>query len=156
MSLNSIRNRERARQHYTDEMLFITWRAQQMQRGVWTFAVTGSGTGQSVEQSRGYRSRAAEEWEDMGASERLVWAAYQRQHDEQQPQILGIVLKVLKQDGQMKYVRDYCREHKWLWVPQAAQMPHANVLDLVVFPAMSKRHSRLLRQWRGKPEKVKT
>ena len=54
-------------------------------------------------------------------------------------------------DGALNtFVRGYCRERGWLWVPQAAQMPHANVLDLSVFPAMSKRHSRLLRQWRGK------
>ena len=54
-------------------------------------------------------------------------------------------------DGEFKkYVEGYCRTQKWLWSPQAAQMPHGNVLDLVVFPAASKRHSRLLREWRGK------
>jgi hypothetical protein len=33
----------------------------------------------------------------------------------------------------------------WLLEPQAPQMPHSNVLDLAVFPAMSKRHSALTR-----------
>ena len=34
----------------------------------------------------------------------------------------------------------------WLYEPQAPQMPHANNLDLAVFPAMSKRHSALTRE----------
>ena len=37
----------------------------------------------------------------------------------------------------------------WHWEPQAPQMPHANVLDLGMFPAMSKRHTDLARQWNG-------
>ena len=37
-------------------------------------------------------------------------------------------------------VRDHCRGKGWHWEPQAAQMPHMNVLDLSVFPCMSRRH----------------
>ena len=37
----------------------------------------------------------------------------------------------------------------WYWEPQAPQLPHANVLDLGMFPAMSKRHTDLARQWNG-------
>ena len=35
------------------------------------------------------------------------------------------------------------------WEPQAPQMPHANVLDLGVFPCMSKRHTNLARERSG-------
>jgi hypothetical protein len=46
----------------------------------------------------------------------------------------------------------------WLLEPQAPQMPHANNLDLSVFPAMSKRHSALTRESGGtkvlKPDKI--
>jgi hypothetical protein len=39
-------------------------------------------------------------------------------------------------------VKGYCGEQKgWHWQPQAVQMPHMNVLDLSVFPCMSKRHT---------------
>ena len=41
----------------------------------------------------------------------------------------------------------YCDREEWLWRPQAPQMPYSNCLDLSVFPAMSKRHSRLLSEW---------
>ena len=40
----------------------------------------------------------------------------------------------------MKFVTEYCEEKGWHWEPQAAQMPHMNVLDLSVFPCMSRRH----------------
>jgi hypothetical protein len=36
-----------------------------------------------------------------------------------------------------------CKKQSWKWEPQAPQMPHMNVLDLVVFPAMSKKHSKI-------------
>lgn len=39
-----------------------------------------------------------------------------------------------------------CAANGWYWEPQAPQMPHLNVLDLAVFPAMSKRHSELTRR----------
>lgn len=42
------------------------------------------------------------------------------------------------------FVKVYCDEAGWKWEPQAPQMPHANNLDLAVFPCMSKRHSHLL------------
>ena len=48
-----------------------------------------------------------------------------------------------------KFVREYCREKGWLWEPQGPQMPHINVLDLAVFPSMSKRHSHLARSLHG-------
>jgi len=38
-----------------------------------------------------------------------------------------------------------CAPHGWHWEPQAPQMPHSNVLDLSIFPAMSRRHSSRLR-----------
>ena len=38
----------------------------------------------------------------------------------------------------------------WKWDPQAPQMPHENNLDLAVFPAMSKRHSALLKEYSNK------
>jgi hypothetical protein len=37
-------------------------------------------------------------------------------------------------------VTNYCKEKGWHWEPQAPQMPHMNVLDLSVFPCMSRRH----------------
>ena len=40
----------------------------------------------------------------------------------------------------------YCKKNKWHWEPQAAQMPYMNNLDLAVFPSMSRRHMKLLRQ----------
>ena len=39
---------------------------------------------------------------------------------------------------------DYCNSNSMYWEPQAPQMPYVNNLDLAVFPAMSKAHSRLL------------
>ena len=52
------------------------------------------------------------------------------------------------QDNEFKeYVETYCNEHGWKWEPQAPQMPHANNLDLAVFPSMSKSHSDLLSRY---------
>ena len=48
-----------------------------------------------------------------------------------------------------QFVNNYCAEQGWTWQPQAPQMPHANVLDLSVFPAMSKRHSERARKLVG-------
>lgn len=47
----------------------------------------------------------------------------------------------------LRFCSEYCEAHRWLWEPQAPQMPHANNLDLAIFPAMSKRHSDLLREY---------
>ena len=44
------------------------------------------------------------------------------------------------------FVEDYCSNNDMKWEPQAPQMPHANNLDLVIFPTMSKQHSTLLKQ----------
>jgi hypothetical protein len=44
----------------------------------------------------------------------------------------------------MDYVKKYCGEQGWKWEPQAPQMPHANNLDLAVFPSMSKSHCAIL------------
>ena len=44
-------------------------------------------------------------------------------------------------------VKDYCAARQnWHWEPQAAQMPHMNVLDLSVFPCMSRRHTEACRE----------
>ena len=48
-----------------------------------------------------------------------------------------------------RYVEEYCGREGWHWEPQAPQMPHMNVLDLSVFPNMSKRHSSLARDHNG-------
>jgi hypothetical protein len=40
----------------------------------------------------------------------------------------------------LKFVTEHCANKGWHWEPQAAQMPHMNVLDLSVFPSMSRRH----------------
>jgi hypothetical protein len=49
---------------------------------------------------------------------------------------------------------DFCKtefeNRGWHWEPQAPQMPHANNLDIAVFPAMSKRHSQVLRDTASK------
>jgi len=50
------------------------------------------------------------------------------------------------EDKFLKYVTDECEKRKWLWEPQAPQMPHLNANDLGAFPAMSKRHTRLTRE----------
>ncbi|KAG7367978.1 transposase [Nitzschia inconspicua] len=47
----------------------------------------------------------------------------------------------------INYVKEYCLEKGWVWAPQAPQMPHANNLDLAIFPAMSRRHSALLGEY---------
>ncbi|KAG7339193.1 hypothetical protein IV203_020156 [Nitzschia inconspicua] len=38
----------------------------------------------------------------------------------------------------INYVKGYCEKKGWVWAPQAPQMPHANNLDLAIFPAMSR------------------
>lgn len=48
-----------------------------------------------------------------------------------------------QEDAYLKYVTEYCDERGWHWEPQAPQMPHMNVQDLSVFPAMSRRHTSL-------------
>jgi hypothetical protein len=40
----------------------------------------------------------------------------------------------------MQFVTEYCTDKGWHWEPQAAQMPHMNVLNLLVLPSMSWRH----------------
>jgi hypothetical protein len=47
-----------------------------------------------------------------------------------------------------EFVKAYCEEQKsWMWELQEPQMPHANNLDLAVFPAMSKQHGTVLSQY---------
>ena len=41
----------------------------------------------------------------------------------------------------------YCEDNRWLWRPQAPQMPYSNCLDLLVFPCMSKRHTKMLTEY---------
>ena len=48
-----------------------------------------------------------------------------------------------------RYVKEYCSKQGWTWAPQAPQMPHGNVLDLSVFPAMSRRHQESARKISG-------
>jgi hypothetical protein len=47
------------------------------------------------------------------------------------------------------FVEGHCTTYGWHWEPQAAQMPHMDVLDLSVFPMMSRRHSYLSRRHGG-------
>jgi hypothetical protein len=49
----------------------------------------------------------------------------------------------------VEYVEGYCKMKGWHWEPQAPQMPHMNVLDLSVFPSMSKQHTMLCRDREG-------
>jgi hypothetical protein len=49
----------------------------------------------------------------------------------------------------MTHVTEYCNREGWHWEPQAPQMPHMNVLDLSVFPNMSRRHAKLAREHHG-------
>ena len=50
----------------------------------------------------------------------------------------------------LNFVKGECEQRGWHWKPQAPQMPHINNLDLTVFPAMSKKHTHLLRQYSKK------
>ena len=43
------------------------------------------------------------------------------------------------------FVNDYCYQEGLKWYSQAPQIPHDNVLDLIVFPAMIQIHSNLIR-----------
>lgn len=47
----------------------------------------------------------------------------------------------------VKYATEYCAKVGWGWEPQSSQCPYLNVLDLLVFPLLSKKHSDLLRQY---------
>lgn len=49
----------------------------------------------------------------------------------------------------MNYVKDFCERMGWYWEPQGPQMPHINVLDLAVFPQMSRNHCELVRRRGG-------
>ena len=53
-------------------------------------------------------------------------------------------------DAFVRFNEEYCQQQGWVWEPQAPQMPYANNLDMVVFPAMSKRHSDTLRNYGSK------
>jgi len=49
----------------------------------------------------------------------------------------------------LDFLREACAREGWIWEPQAAQMPHINVLDLAVFPCISRRHTALARKRGG-------
>ncbi len=49
----------------------------------------------------------------------------------------------------INFVTEFCTSKGWHWEPQAPQMPHMNVLDLSVFPGMSRRHCSLARDRGG-------
>ena len=48
-----------------------------------------------------------------------------------------------------RFVKQHCADNNSAWESQAPQMPYSNVLDLVAFPCMSKRHSALTRRHTG-------
>jgi hypothetical protein len=50
----------------------------------------------------------------------------------------------------MAGIKGHCATKGWYWEPQASQMPHMNVLDLSVFPCMSKRHTIKSRECGGR------
>ena len=49
----------------------------------------------------------------------------------------------------LNLVKQHCAQKGWHWEPQAAQMPDMNVLDLSVFPSMSRRHIQKCREVGG-------
>jgi hypothetical protein len=49
----------------------------------------------------------------------------------------------------MTFITEHCERKGWYWEPQAPQMPHTNVLNLSVFPNMSKRHRNLVQERGG-------
>ena len=49
----------------------------------------------------------------------------------------------------LNFVKQYCTREGGYWEPQGPQMPHMNVLDLSVFPNMSRRHTQLARDHYG-------
>ena len=52
-------------------------------------------------------------------------------------------------DIYINYIKSHCDSKVYHWEPQAPIIPHFNVLDLSVFPVMSKRHTALSRErWR--------
>jgi hypothetical protein len=59
------------------------------------------------------------------------------------------MLVLIKRKRYLKFVTDYCFQPGWHWEPQAPQMPHLDVLDLSVFPAMSRWHTALVRACGG-------
>ena len=52
-----------------------------------------------------------------------------------------------KEDQYLTFVREHCANKGWNW---ELQMPHMNVLDLSVFPCMSRRHATTARKQKGK------
>ena len=48
-----------------------------------------------------------------------------------------------------KYVVNFVKAKKWLWEPLVHHIPHMNVLDLKVFPSMSRRNRHFIRSLRG-------
>jgi hypothetical protein len=47
-------------------------------------------------------------------------------------------------------IKGHCETKGWYWEPQASQMTHMNVLDLSVFPCMSKGHIQKFRECGGR------
>ena len=54
------------------------------------------------------------------------------------------------QKALVRFATEFCAEKGWAWEPQSSQNPYFNVLDLLVFPALSRRHSHLLRSYSSK------
>ena len=51
------------------------------------------------------------------------------------------------------FAEKFCAEQRptpWGWEPQGPQMPHANVLDLLVFPKLSRHHGHVVRRAAGR------
>uniref|UniRef100_A0A6U5I0W1 Uncharacterized protein n=1 Tax=Corethron hystrix TaxID=216773 RepID=A0A6U5I0W1_9STRA len=49
----------------------------------------------------------------------------------------------------LQFLKESCEREGWVWEPQVVQMPHANILDLLVFPAISRRHCAIARKGGG-------
>ena len=49
----------------------------------------------------------------------------------------------------LNFVESFCERKGWYWEPQGPQMPHINVLDLCIFPKMSRNHCELVRKRGG-------
>ena len=50
-----------------------------------------------------------------------------------------------KDDMLQSFFHYYCHQEGCKWYPQAPQIPHANFLDLSVFPAVSQRNCNFIR-----------
>lgn len=50
----------------------------------------------------------------------------------------------------VSFAEAFCAARGWGWEPQAAQMPFSNVLDLLVFPKLSRQHAHLVRTSAGR------